>query len=214
MVLQARAEATRRRIIDSAVELFDERGYGETGLADILQRAGVSKGAFYYHFDSKEAVASAVIGEYQRRNTERVLDAIDRTAPLLERIIIASFASADMINSEKIAQIGNQLLQALGQVSSVAPRVYSEWTTEFVDNLAKAIQQVGPRDGVDTSEVAEAMWAAVLGCHLMSSALDREPRQRLARVWRCMLRATIAEPAQAHYNALLDHLASERQSVG
>ena len=61
MPRQARAEATRRRIIDSAVDLFTEMGYGETGLADVLQRAGVSKGAFYYHFDSKESVAAAII---------------------------------------------------------------------------------------------------------------------------------------------------------
>ena len=67
MVMQARAEATRHRILDSAVDLFDELGYGETGLADVLQRAGVSKGAFYYHFDSKEGIAAAIIEEFDRK---------------------------------------------------------------------------------------------------------------------------------------------------
>ncbi len=61
MARQARAEATRKKIIDTAVELFIDLGYGETGLAEILQRADVTKGAFYYHFDSKEAVAAAII---------------------------------------------------------------------------------------------------------------------------------------------------------
>ena len=63
MVVQARAEATRRRIIDAAIALFSEEGYGDTGLAAIMDRADVSKGAFYYHFESKEALASAIIGE-------------------------------------------------------------------------------------------------------------------------------------------------------
>ena len=63
MVVQARAEATRRRIIDAAIALFSEEGYGDTGLAAIMDRADVSKGAFYYHFESKEALASAIIDE-------------------------------------------------------------------------------------------------------------------------------------------------------
>ena len=79
--MQARAEATRRRILDSAVDLFSEMGYGETGLADILQRAGVSKGAFYYHFDSKEAVAAAIIQEYRSTATEMARERIDPDAP-------------------------------------------------------------------------------------------------------------------------------------
>ena len=61
MAMQARAEATRQRILDAAVELFSELGYGETGLADVLQRAGVSKGAFYYHFSSKDDLWSAAV---------------------------------------------------------------------------------------------------------------------------------------------------------
>ena len=54
MVVQARAEATRRRIIDAAIALFSEEGYGDTGLAAIMDRADVSKGAFYYHFESRK----------------------------------------------------------------------------------------------------------------------------------------------------------------
>ena len=104
VVLQARAEATRRRIIESAVDLFDELGYGETGLADVLQRAGVSKGAFYYHFDSKEAVASAIIDQFRVQNAERVAEAIDRNAPLLERIIVATFRLFGHDEPEKTAQ--------------------------------------------------------------------------------------------------------------
>lgn len=77
VALQARAEATRRRILDSAVDLFDELGYGETGLADVLQRANVSKGAFYYHFDSKEAVATAIIEDFRHQMEEATRETID-----------------------------------------------------------------------------------------------------------------------------------------
>jgi len=206
VALQARAEATRRRILDSAIELFSELGYGETGLADVLARAGVSKGAFYYHFDAKESVAVAIIEDYRRRNIEAVLEHTDRSAPLLDRIIVATFVSAAMIESEQAARIGNQLLQALGQVSSIASQIYREWTTDFITNLTVAIERIGPRPGVNPAEFAEAMWVGVLGCHLLSSALADDPYTRLSRAWRTLLRATLPEPAQHGYSELLDRM--------
>lgn len=214
MALQARAEATRRRILDSAVDLFSELGYGETGLADVLARAGVSKGAFYYHFDSKEAVAVAIIEDYRRRNTQAVLDRIDLSAPLLDRMITATFVSAAILESDKTARIGNQLLQGLGQVSSVASRIYREWTEDFTANLTKAVQRAGPRDGVDPAEFAEAMWVAILGCHLLSSALGDDPHARLHRAWHAMLRATLPEPVQSEYYQLLERVGNGFQTVG
>ena len=49
MVRQARSEATRKKIVDAAVELFTEVGYQATGLGDIIERAEMTKGALYYH---------------------------------------------------------------------------------------------------------------------------------------------------------------------
>lgn len=206
MALQARAEATRRRILESAVDLFDELGYGETGLADILQRAAVSKGAFYYHFDSKEAVATAIIEDYRRRNTKAVLQAIDLASSRLERIIVASFASAAILKSETAARVGNELLQALGQVSSISTQVYDDWTKEFTRNLTRALGEVGVRDGVDAAEFAKATWAGVLGSHLLSSALGEEQFSRLAAGWGFMLRVALPEQSLGYYQELLERL--------
>ena len=51
-----RSSQTRTAIIDSATRCFVREGYDSTGVAEICENAGVSKGAFYYHFESKEAV--------------------------------------------------------------------------------------------------------------------------------------------------------------
>jgi AcrR family transcriptional regulator len=53
---QQRGEETRSHILDVAGELFAERGYDATSVAGICARAGVTKGAFYHHFKSKQAV--------------------------------------------------------------------------------------------------------------------------------------------------------------
>jgi AcrR family transcriptional regulator len=56
MVQQRRGEETRARILEAAVECFAQHGYDATGVAEICDRARVSKGAFYHHFSSKQAL--------------------------------------------------------------------------------------------------------------------------------------------------------------
>lgn len=65
-----RAGATRGRLIAVAAELFGTRGYEDTSIDEVLNRAGVSKGALYHHFPSKEALFEAVFVEGERRAME------------------------------------------------------------------------------------------------------------------------------------------------
>lgn len=212
MALQARAEATRRKILDSAVDLFGELGYGETGLADVLQRAGVSKGAFYYHFDSKEAVASAIIEEYRLRVMDAVISTIDQSAGPLDVTIVATFATAAKIRSDQTSRIGNQLLQALSQISSVGAKVYADWTDEFTKSVTAALEPWETRKG-EAEELASATWSGVLGSNLLSEALGDDPYSRLASTWWTTLRTIVPEAERQHYGELLDHMSSRYQRV-
>jgi AcrR family transcriptional regulator len=54
MTRQQRGEETRAQLIQAAAQAFAEQGYDATSVAEICQRAGVSKGAFYHHFESKQ----------------------------------------------------------------------------------------------------------------------------------------------------------------
>jgi AcrR family transcriptional regulator len=54
--VQARSEETRKKILDSALHLFADKGYEATGVAEICAMAEASKGAFYHHFPSKQAI--------------------------------------------------------------------------------------------------------------------------------------------------------------
>jgi AcrR family transcriptional regulator len=64
--LRARqAEETRQLLISVARQLFTERGYAATSIEDIIQRAGVARGALYHHFSGKEALFRAVYDTVQ-----------------------------------------------------------------------------------------------------------------------------------------------------
>lgn len=57
-VTRAQAEANRERIVDVAGELFREKGFDGIGLNDLMQAAGLTRGGFYGHFESKDELAS------------------------------------------------------------------------------------------------------------------------------------------------------------
>jgi len=62
--MQQRSEETRNHILESATHLFSKTGYDATGVAEICQAAGVSKGAFYHHFPSKQAIFIELLNTY------------------------------------------------------------------------------------------------------------------------------------------------------
>jgi AcrR family transcriptional regulator len=208
MALQARAEATRRRILDSAVDLFGVLGYGETGLADVLQRAGVSKGAFYYHFDSKEGVATAIIEEFSEKIQQSARNMFDPAAPDLGGVIRSTFQSAAILASDDNARVGHELLQALKQISSAASQTYSRWTDDFVDIIARAIGPWATDRGIDATDAAEAIWMGILGCQLLSSALADNQFARLNRSWKVLLHMLAPPGEVATYIGIVDDAAA------
>ena len=75
-----KGRATRDRLIDAARDAFGERGYDATSIAEILDAAGVAKGALYHHFDTKAALFDAVLDHVVQEIAEGAADRA-RTAP-------------------------------------------------------------------------------------------------------------------------------------
>ena len=74
--LRARqAEATRSLLIEVARENFTEHGYAATSVDDIIQQAGVARGALYHHFSGKEALFRAVYSTVEGEVVARVMEA-------------------------------------------------------------------------------------------------------------------------------------------
>ena len=60
-------EATKKRLYECARELFNEYGVDKVGVDDIVEAAGVARGTFYVHFESKDALISSLVSDYVNR---------------------------------------------------------------------------------------------------------------------------------------------------
>jgi AcrR family transcriptional regulator len=80
-------ELRRSEILDQAFALFLSRGYDHTSLNDIIAEAGISKGAFYHYFPSKEALLAALADRFARKTLAELEDVLnDRELDPLERL--------------------------------------------------------------------------------------------------------------------------------
>ena len=184
-------------------------GYGEAGLADVLERADVSKGAFYYHFESKESLAEAIIEAFDERLTGAVNETFDPVAPTMEGIVRATFAVQTLMRYDRTTRIGQLLAQALGQVSDAGADVYRRWTERFVEMVTSVISVGELREDTDPNNVAEAIWVAVLGSHLVSAAVGDDCYTRLGKSWRVLLRAALPEDSVRSATTMLERLVND-----
>src|SRR4051812_39380895 len=83
--LTAQGLERKQQLLDSAAALFAERGYAETRVIDIVKRAGVAKGLFYWYFENKEALFRELVEVNRlalRRAQAKAMDAEEE--PLLQ----------------------------------------------------------------------------------------------------------------------------------
>jgi len=201
MVRQARSEATRRKIIDSAVELFNEIGYPATGLGDIIERAEMTKGALYYHFDSKESLATAIIEEGSAILDHAFRSITASSAPTLESMIHGVFVVADMLSTHRVARSGTHLLRAFGEFNDVAARTYQGWLDEMTARAGQAIEEGDLRAELDPAAVGETIVASMLGTELLSSATSAgtDVLERVARSWKILLPALVTDESLPYF---------------
>src|SRR3954447_6614792 len=80
----ARGERTLRKILDAAREEFGERGFSDSSIVGITQRAGVALGTFYTYFESKEALFQALVRDMSAQVRDAVSPALAEASDRLD----------------------------------------------------------------------------------------------------------------------------------
>jgi len=97
---QRRTAETRQLILDAAFAVFGRVGYGEASVDSILAEAGLSKGAFYHHFTSKEELFRVLLQDRVRRCAGQMSDAVSSASSLHDAIQRLAAAGVNSFRSE------------------------------------------------------------------------------------------------------------------
>ncbi len=183
-----RGRRTRDGLVAAASEVFQERGFNDTRMSDVAERAGVSHGTVYVYFDSKQAVLSAVvaqmlddIGDYLRAGEAddaagriaeanlRYLRVYTRHARLLQVVEEVATADADFaalladFRARHVARVaeGIKRLQAEGRAAAdLDPDVSAAALSAMVEGYAR--HSPGYR-AEDVHPTLTALWLNALG---------------------------------------------------
>ena len=151
-------EETVRRILDTAERLFVEKGYDRTSLQDILDETGLSKGAVYHHFASKEDIFYSVCDRIGRRNGE-VLSRV-RDAPGLNGLEKLRAMFKTSLQPERQAKMFCMMPYLMDNARFLATEMWSIFT-EVVPCFVEPVIRQGMADGSirteHPKELAEAM---------------------------------------------------------
>ena len=172
--MQKRSLETRQRILSSALECFALHGFNATGVAEICSTASVSKGAFYHHFPSKQAVFLALLQDWLQ-NIDNQLEASRQRGSLIPQVL----QSMSELMSTVFAQARGHLPMFL-EFWAQANRDVQVWQTlidpyrRYQDYFSILIQQ-GISEGsfkpVDPDLAARMLVSIALGL-LLQSLLD------------------------------------------
>ena len=109
--LRLRGTALRDKVLDTALELFSERGYFNTSVHDIRRAAGVSTGAIYHHFQNKETLAKSLFDDLFSRIQDDIVDACEgrqgclaRSRAIIERLFELTLREPKMMQFVLLAQ--------------------------------------------------------------------------------------------------------------
>lgn len=190
MAQQARAIQTRHSILVAAADVFDERGYSSATISEILARAGVTKGAMYFHFASKEELALGVM------DIQLDSDPLPPQLTKLQELVDQGMLLAYRLRHEPLvrASVGLAMDQAVEGLVRGTP--FRGWIDRIEQLLTAAKAQGELLPHVNPGEAAEMLAGSFSGIQVMSQVLtNREDLGRRISVLLHYILPSISTPA-------------------
>jgi AcrR family transcriptional regulator len=199
------ADQTRERLLRAAADVFAERGYDGTRVADIAAAAGVSNGALYAHFDSKAELLLAALRAHGRRELADLL-AADPGRPVTELLLQAGRSLPRRCDSRGYLIV--EALMAARRDDDVAGPM-RDYIAERADWLAGLIE-AGQADGeVDSAVSPAAVAHFCLLLALGSSLLPADLHPVDDEEWTVLLTRVVSAVAAAGATRDFDEMAAQ-----
>ena len=144
------SEERKEQILEAATEVFIRAGFHKARMDDIAKQAGLSKGALYWYFDSKDAIIQAILDRMFGREYEKLAAFVEADIPAMEKMeSFLEFAVSDIVRMEPLMPIMYEFWALLLREKRVK-EVLGGYYTGFFDLFRPIIQQ-----GIDSGEFRE-----------------------------------------------------------
>jgi AcrR family transcriptional regulator len=183
--IRERSRRTRRRLLLAAADLFDEAGYHGASISDILAAAALTKGALYFHFRSKYALAEAMLAEVQQSWTVVTAEIADRGLDPLWRLLVETDAYVARWMYDPLVR---GISRALDDPELVELRSewMGRWERSTIERLteAAAIDLLAP--AVNPRRAGRAVVAVATGNYALAASPD-DLWSRMTESWEGLL---------------------------
>jgi TetR/AcrR family transcriptional repressor of nem operon len=204
-----RADATRRQILRAASHQFARRAYHDVGLDDILADAELTKGAMYFHFRSKHALAVAIIERQTAAGSVAVDDLLTRGLSGLETLIDFSYLIAVGDIKTDGVRAGLNLLESVGRSEGLQKRLLDDWAKALGGVVEQAIVEGDIDPGCDPQDVGRLMVSLHMGLRQTSNLEQPERFLRdLEKCWVLLLNGILEADRIEYFRQFLGRRAA------
>ena len=184
---QKRGRTTRQALLVEAARVFDERGYDAASLSDILAASGRTKGALYFHFRSKQHLATVLMDEtVESWDVVRSMIA-ERGLDPLRTLLVETDAYVGRWTHDVVVRGGSRAMGGAAEFADRQRAWYGDWAQSTAAHLRAALEQRLLRPETEPDRVSRLVVAASSGHHsfaetiLGSAHLLRAHDRHLAR---------------------------------
>jgi AcrR family transcriptional regulator len=198
---QARSEYTRLHLVRSAAELFDRNGFAGATLDDVSRAAGVTKGAFYFHFASKKELGGAIQAEACGMLRSFVDKVTATEAHALQSLIDITHMLARWLDSEPVIRASLRTARECGDRGRPFVDFYVELLATLEATLLRAKRAGELDEGVLVDVVSTLVITVCVGIEVLWWAGVRRGNMRagLGDMWSLMLPGIVATDRLADF---------------
>jgi AcrR family transcriptional regulator len=181
------ADETYLRLLQSSAGLFAERGFLGTSVNDLLERAGLTKNAFYSYFPSKEALALAIV-EYTANQWPPLIASFEAMrAPAVDTVIALSFEVAERAATDVVVRAGVRLSLERDTIKTPLPPPFHGWVEEIERLLSPAGEWELMGLAAPADVAARVIVTCLVGAQYLAGEGDVDMVKRLTELWTVLL---------------------------
>ncbi|MEQ8703925.1 MAG: helix-turn-helix domain-containing protein [Phaeodactylibacter sp.] len=173
---------TRDKILTESRALIYENGFAGTSVDKILEKTGITKGAFFYHFKTKNHLAKSLIEEYAREDKSHLEHGLEETKSMEDRpverlidfvqVFIDGMSTLEEPPSCLYASYTNETSQFDQETKDLIANSILEWRKTFIDLLKQAKINEKSKIEIDIPSLADQFVVIFEGAFIVSKALN------------------------------------------